>query len=91
MRPFSNVLATGDSNAAGFPCTSPRLLKGAGDQGVFSDVGKVCCDTSSSGGWRGAGADSLQKTIDVSQVSAVTIFCVYGAVVVTALFHRFSA
>lgn len=67
MRPFSKK--AGADNEAGFPCTSPRLLKGTGDQGVFSNVGKVCCDTSSSSGWRGAGADSVQKTIDISQVS----------------------
>jgi hypothetical protein len=65
VRPFSKK--AGADNEAGFPCTSPRLLKGTGDQGVFSNVGKVCCDTSSSSGWRGAGADSVQKTIDISQ------------------------
>jgi hypothetical protein len=63
VRPF----APKGTEGAGYPCTSPRLLKGTGDQGVFTDMGDVCCDTSSANGWSGAGADSIQKTIDVSQ------------------------
>ena len=68
MRPF----APKGTEGAGYPCTSPRLLKGTGDQGVFTDMGDVCCDTSSANGWSGAGADSIQKTIDVSQVTVTT-------------------
>lgn len=65
VRPFRPKGTEG----AGYPCTSPRLLKGSGDQGVFTDMGEVCCDTTGANGWSGAGADSIQKTIDVSQVT----------------------
>jgi len=53
--------------AAGFPCTNSRLLKGAGNQDTFTDFGSMCCDTSTSGGWRAAGGDSITKTLDISQ------------------------
>jgi hypothetical protein len=51
---------------AGFPCTSPRLLKGSGSQTAFTDYGSICCDTTSSGGWASAGSDSIKKVIDIS-------------------------
>lgn len=51
---------------AGFPCTSPRLLKGDGSQTAFTDYGSICCDTTSSSGWRAAGSDSVKKVIDIS-------------------------
>jgi len=50
----------------GFPCTSPRLLKGNGDQTPFTDFGSICCDTTSSSGWQPAGSDSIKKVIDIS-------------------------
>lgn len=51
---------------AGFPCTSPRLLKGDGSQTSFTNYGSICCDTTTSGGWTSAGSDSIKKVIDIS-------------------------
>jgi len=63
VKPF---VATKDASA-GFPCTNSRILKGNGDQAKFTDFGRMCCDTSTAGGWSKAGADSIQKTIDTAQ------------------------
>eukprot|EP00960_Hanusia_phi_P040157 754281-Hanusia_phi.AAC.2 len=50
---------------AGFPCTAPRLLKGNGDQEVYTNNGQVCCDVSSPSGWKPAGSQFVSKVVDI--------------------------
>jgi hypothetical protein len=52
--------------SAGYPCTSPRLLKGNNDNGVFSNEGAICCDKTSAGDWKAAGTRAISKEVDIS-------------------------
>merc|ERR1712205_220564 len=54
--------------AAGYPCTAPRVIVGNGDQAVQTNNAKICCEKTSSSGWKDDGRKGvfLEKTIDIS-------------------------
>lgn len=50
----------------GYPCTSPRLLKGNNDNGVFTNNGEICCDHTSGSDWKKANTQAISKVVDIS-------------------------
>eukprot|EP00960_Hanusia_phi_P056211 763185-Hanusia_phi.AAC.3 len=57
-----------NEGSAGYPCTAPRLLAGAGGQNVQSDDGNMCCDKTKYSGWQDSGdGKTIYRNIDVSR------------------------
>jgi len=60
-------MAGATNGGAGYPCTAPRVLVGAGDQAVQTNNAKICCRKTGSSGWKDAGKGVfLYKEIDIS-------------------------
>jgi len=58
----------GAAAAAGYPCTSPRLLVGGSNQNVYSDKASLCCDSTDASGWADSGDGvRIQKVVDLSK------------------------
>jgi len=58
----------GAAAAAGYPCTSARLLVGGANQAVYSDQASLCCDSTDASGWTDTGDGvRIQKKVDVSK------------------------
>jgi len=61
-------LAGATNGKAGYPCSSPRVIVGNGDQSVQTNHAKICCEKTSSSGFKAGGRSGtfLEKTIDIS-------------------------